>query len=90
MFIEVRPDINVGLLDGVEDELGHASPFPAQQVRLEQSLASSEPLVIHLTQSVKYEIGDDNCTLITLPSGRVYFSTKNVVSRASFCSEWML
>ena len=48
MFIEVRPDINVGLLDGVEDELGHAGPFPAQQVRLEQSLASSEPLVIHL------------------------------------------
>ena len=48
MFIEVRPDVNVGLLDGVEDELRHAGALPSQQVGLEQSLAGSEPLVINL------------------------------------------
>ena len=48
MFIEVRPDINVGLLDGVEDELRHAGTLPAQEVGLEESLASRESLVIDL------------------------------------------
>merc|ERR1739848_718476 len=51
MFIEVPSDINVGLLDGVEDQLRHARPLPAQQVRLEESLASREPLVIDLDDS---------------------------------------
>ena len=51
MFIQFRPDVDVCRLDGTEDQLRHARPLPAQQVRLEESLASSEPLVIDLDDS---------------------------------------
>ena len=53
MFIEVRPDINVGLLDCVEDQLRHAGTLPAQEVGLEESLASRESLVIDLEAECK-------------------------------------
>ena len=44
MLVELGPRVHVCCLDGVEEELSHSYPIHVDQVRLEQSLRSTEAL----------------------------------------------
>jgi hypothetical protein len=48
LVMKLTPDVHVGSLDSVEDELCDALTFNVDQVRLEQSLGSLEALTADL------------------------------------------
>lgn len=50
------PGIDVGSLDGVEEELGHAHALHVDEVRLEQSLRGLEALSSHLDHTAVWQL----------------------------------
>ena len=54
MFVQLGPDVDVGALDGGEDQLGHPLALLVDEVRLEQRLTRLEPLPanLHIKQRI--------------------------------------
>ena len=56
VFVEVGSQVNVGWLDGVEQQLGHAHTVHVDEMRLEQCLRGSEPLPSHLDHTAVWQL----------------------------------
>lgn len=50
------PGVDVGRLDGVEEQLGHSHTFHVDEVRLEQSLGGLKALSSHLDHTTIWQL----------------------------------
>ena len=91
MLIELRPSVNIGSLDGVEEELGHTHTFNVDQMWLEEDLRCFESLSTELYYTTIWKLEKEKAILNGVPHLKCTFKQDRSISWGDLCihmSSW--